>query len=259
MTDTDDIQTRLEDGVLILRLNRPTKKNAVTLPMYSKLGDALLDAAHNTAVRVVVLTGHENGFSSGNDLADFTPDHILNNDDPVIRYMYALATLEKPIIAAVNGLAIGIGATTLLNCDLVYAGHGTRFQFPFVNLGICPEFASTFLLPRIMGHARAAELTFFGDVFSAEKAHEYGLINAVLEPGEVEAHALERAHTLARKPPAAMRVTKQLMKRWTNADVREAIRVEAEHFMPMFGSEEVREAVTAFQEKRKPDFSHFWK
>ncbi|MDB5986322.1 MAG: enoyl-CoA hydratase [Nevskia sp.] len=254
---SEHIKTELDQRVLTLRLNRPDKKNALTLAMYSASAAAIEDAANNADVRVLLIAGAPTAFSAGNDIEGFLNMPPLGDDNPVLRFMRALALFPKPAIAAVNGVAIGIGSTMLLHTDLAYAGVSTRFQFPFVNLGICPEYASTYLLPRIMGHARAAELTYFGEPFTAKTAQEYGLINAVLPDADVEAHAVERARKLATQPPNALRVTKKLLKRWGHATVLEAIELEAEHFVPMLKEAESAEALGAFMQKRKPDFSKF--
>lgn len=251
------IQTQQTGKVLTVRIHRPDKKNCLSMTMYAQLGEVFENIAGDANVRAVVITGDEASFSAGNDMKDFLAGQKISEDNVVLRFMRALAATEQPVIAAVNGLAIGIGATMLLHCDLVYLGAGTRLQFPFVNIGICPEYASTLLLPRIMGHARAAELTLFGDFFGPEKAVEYGLANAVLPAAEVEAHAVERAQVLAQKPPAALRTTKKLLKRGTEREISDAIWLEATHFIPMLGRPEAHEAVTAFMEKRKPDFSSF--
>lgn len=254
---TDLIQTQLQDRVLTLRLNRADKKNALTQAMYSALADALTAAETNNEVRVVVLAGAPDAFCAGNDLQDFLKNPPKGDDAPVARFMRALSAFPKPVVAAVNGVAIGIGVTLMLHCDLVYAGQNARLQMPFANIGICPEFASTYVLPRLMGHARAAELTMLGEPFTAAKALEYGLINAMLPDAELEAHALERARKLAQQPPNALRVTKRLLKRWTLETVTEAIKHEADHFIPMLGQPEALEAMGAFMQKRKPDFSRF--
>jgi enoyl-CoA hydratase/carnithine racemase len=254
---SDLIKTELNDRVLTLRMNRPDKKNALTQAMYIGLASAIENAVDNTEVRVLLIAGAPAAFSSGNDIQDFLQSVSLGQESPVLRFMRALAQFPKPAIAAVNGLAIGIGSTLLLHTDLAYAGEGTRFQFPFVNLGICPEYAATYLLPRMMGHARAAELTYFGEPFSAKTAYEYGLINAILPDADVEPHALERARKLAQQPPNALRVTKRLLKHWRQETVTDAIQYEAEHFGPMLKQPEAVEAFTAFVQKRKPDFSGF--
>lgn len=252
-----NILTQKDGRVLVVRINRPDKKNSLTMEMYRQLAETFEGLQNDASVRAVVITGNEASFSAGNDMKDFLAGQQVSEDNAVLHFMRAMAATRQPVIAAVNGLAIGIGATLLSHCDLVYIGQGTRLQFPFVNLGICPEYASTLLLPRIMGHARAAELMLFGDFFSAEKAVEYGLANAVLPAAEVEAHALERAKVLAQKPPAALRTTKKLLRHWTRKEIEDAIWLEATHFIPMLERPEAREAVGAFIDKRKPDFSNF--
>ncbi len=254
---TEHIKTELAQGVLTIRMNREDKKNALTQAMYSALALAIDNAASNPEVRVLLLAGAPTAFTSGNDIQDFIKVPPMSEDSPVLLFMRALALFPKPVVAAVTGLAIGVGSTMLLHADLIYAGEGTRFQFPFVNLGICPEYAATYLLPRMMGHARASELTLFGEPFNAKKAQEYGLINEMLADADVEARALERARKLAGQAPNALRVTKKLLTRWGHSTVMDAIRVEAEHFGPMLKEPEAIEAFTAFVQKRKPDFSKF--
>jgi enoyl-CoA hydratase/carnithine racemase len=254
---SDLIQTQLQDRVLTLRMNRPDKKNALTQAMYSAMADALKEAAENHEVRVLVIAGVADAFTSGNDLQDFLKNPPTGEDAPVARFMRALATFPKPVIAAVNGFAVGIGVTLLLHSDLVYVGQNARLQMPFTSIGICPEFSSTYLLPRIMGNVRAAELTLFGEAFTAAKALEYGLVNEVLPDAEVEPRAQERARKLAQQAPNALRVTKKLLHRWSEKTALEAIQVEADHFIPMLGQPEALEAMTAFMQKRKPDFSKF--
>jgi enoyl-CoA hydratase/carnithine racemase len=251
------IQTHLQERVLTVRLNRADKKNALTQEMYTAMADAVQGAATNPEVRVLVFAGAPDAFCAGNDLQDFLKNPPKGDDAPVARFMRGLASFPKPVIAAVNGVAVGIGVTLMLHCDLVYVGQNARLQMPFASIGICPEFASTYLLPRIMGNVRAAELTLFGEPFSAAKALEYGLVNAVLPEAELEAHALERARKLAQQPPNALRVTKLLLHRWSQETALEAIKVEADHFIPMLGQPEAIEAMTAFMQKRKPDFSRF--
>lgn len=251
------IETERAQRVLTLRLNRPEKKNALTQAMYSNLADALTAAGDDAEVRVVLFAGAGDSFTSGNDIQDFLKTPPAGGESPVARFMTALAEFPKPVVAAVKGHAVGIGTTLLLHCDLVYAGAGARLQMPFVNIGICAEFASSYLLPKIMGHTRAAELLLFGEPFSAAQAHALGLVNAVLPDGEVEAHAMTRARKLANQPPNAVRVTKKLLRHWDRQRIAEAIRYEAEHFLPMLRQGEALEALTAFTEKRAPDFSRF--
>lgn len=254
------LQSTLDAGVLTLRLNRAEKKNALTQAMYSGLADAINAAATNPSVRVLLIAGGTDAFCAGNDMVDFMKVAAKGGgggDSPVIRFMVALAHFPKPVVAAVNGLAIGVGVTMLLHCDLIYAGQGARFTMPFVNIGIVPEYASTYLMPRIMGHARAMEMVMFGEPFTAAHAHECGLVNEVLPVERVEARALERALKLAAQPPHALRTTKRLMKRWTDPAIEEAIPLEAFHFVPMLSMPEAQEAIGAFLAKRKPDFSKF--
>lgn len=253
----EEIISTREDGVLKLRLNRASKKNSLTQAMYTRLATLVSEASAQSDIRVLVLSGSEDSFSAGNDMADFLNRKDMGGDAPVIQFMNALAACPKPVIASVNGLAVGVGVTMLLHCDLIYAAEGAKFQLPFVNLGIVPEFASSYLLPRIMGHAKAMELTMFGEPFSAEHARECGLVNEVLSGDKLEARVAERAAKLAAAPPNALRTTKRLMKRWTDKAVSEAIPLEAFHFVPMLKLPEAQEAIGAFLEKRKPDFSNF--
>lgn len=250
----------LDAGVLTLRLNRAEKKNALTQAMYAGMADAITAAASNPEVRVLLIAGGADAFCAGNDMVDFMKTAAKGGgggDSPVIRFMNALAAFPKPAIAAVNGLAIGVGVTMLLHCDLIYASEGARFTMPFVNIGIVPEYASTYLMPRIMGHARAMEMVMFGEPFTAAHALECGLVNEVLPSDKLEARALERAKKLAGQPPNALRTTKRLMKRWTDNTIAEAIPLEAFHFVPMLSQPEAQEAIGAFLAKRKPDFSKF--
>lgn len=245
------------DGVLTLRLNRAEKKNSLTQAMYTTLAEALDAAAEDPTVRVVVIAGSGDSFTAGNDMVDFMKAPSGTGDAPVVRFMTALATFPKPVIASVNGMAIGIGVTLLLHCDLIYASDDARFQLPFVNIGIVPEFASTYLLPRIMGHARAMELVMFGEPFTAAQARECGLVNEVLPAEQLDARAAERAKKLAGQPPKALRVAKRLMKRWTDPTVAAALPLEVFAFVPMLKQPEAQEAIGAFLQKRKPDFSKF--
>ncbi len=251
----EKIQISRNGGVLIVRLNRPTKKNALTYPMYGEIADALELAGRDKEIRVVLLVGDENSFCAGHDMNEFQSFTESGEKDPSRRMTEAFMDIDKPVIAAVAGMAIGIGFTLLLHCDLVYVGRGARLQMPFVSIGICPEFGATYILPRMMGHVRAAELVLFGEPFTPEHALECGLINAVLPPDEVEAHALERAHKLAAQPPAALRTAKQLLKGWTRLAVEDAYQTEDKHLATMMEGAEMAEAVSAFSEKRSPDYS----
>ena len=208
-------------------------------------------------VRVLLIRGSEGIFTAGNDLMDFMRVGEMNADSPVAKLLEHLAACEKPIIAAVQGPAVGIGVTMLLHCDLVYAGEGARFHMPFVNLGLCPEAASSFLLPRLMGYQRAAELILLAEPFSAQVAYEYGLVNQVLADEAVIDRAASVAATLAQKPPTAVRVSKRLMRDSCRDRVQAAMTAEYEAFTAGLRSPEAAEAMQAFFQKRAPDFSKF--
>lgn len=252
-----DILIEKADRILTLRFNRPEKKNALTPPMYDALAEAIHGAAADPQVRVLLIAGQPECFCAGNDMGDFLNNPPEGTDTPVARFMQALFSFEKPVVAAPSGIAVGVGVTLLLHCDLVYCGETTRLSLPFAALGFCPEYAATYLLPRLMGHQRAAELVMLGEPFTAQKALEVGLVNALLPNSEVEAHARQQALKMAALPPNAMKVTKQLMRRWSHDRVKEAIDVEAGYFLPMLKMPEAREAFIAFAQKRKPDFSRF--
>ncbi len=251
---TELVTTEVNDGILSIRINRPDKKNALTQDMYTVMADAIDRSNTDDAVRVVFLTGTDDCFCAGNDLGDFLASVMDNEDPPATRFINGIATAEKPIIAAVEGIAVGIGMTMLLHCDLVYAAENAKLHFPFINLAIIPEAGSTYLLPRRVGHQRAAELFMLGEPFSAQSAEEAGLVNGVYPSGQVIGRAYEKAQLLARKAPSALRTTKALMK----ADAEpllSRIETEVEVIGPMISSPEAREVMNAFMEKREPDFS----
>ncbi|HEX4872653.1 MAG TPA: enoyl-CoA hydratase [Nevskiaceae bacterium] len=251
------LTTHSADGLFEIRFNRPDKKNALTAAMYTAGAEAIAAAEADPLVRAVLIAGTEDCFTAGNDMADFLMNPPQTQDSPVSHFMRALAAMQKPLVAAVNGPAIGIGTTLLLHSDLVYAGAGTRFQLPFVAIGICPEFGSSLMMPAIMGHVRAAELLLLGEPFSAAKAAEVGLVNEVLPDAEVLGRARAQARKFVALPPNAVRQAKALLKRWTRPQVEDAIRIEGEAFMAMLKQPEALEALTAFAQKRKPDFSRF--
>lgn len=252
------ITRRIGGVVLEISLDKPRAKNALTLAMYTGLSEILLAAQSDASVRVVILRGMGGNFTSGNDLTDFMQSPPVEGEDsPVFRFLRTLVAFEKPIIAAVDGWAIGVGVTMLLHCDLVYAAHDARLQLPFVNLAVVPEAASSLLLPRLIGHARAAELLYFGDPFSAEDAKEMGMINELFEPDQLFDAVAERALRLADKAPQALIETKRLLRRRTAAstqEVEEALVEEGRVFVERLASKEFKEAVSAFFEKRKPEF-----
>ncbi|MDP2826797.1 MAG: enoyl-CoA hydratase [Sulfuritalea sp.] len=251
------VEISLAEGVFHIEMARPEKKNALTADMYQTMADALAGADSDPAVRVILISGAGGNFTAGNDLADFLATPPMDENAPVYQFIEGFAKLQKPFVAAVEGVAIGVGTTMLLHCDLVYAGNGARFALPFANLGLTPEAASSLLLPLRTGHARAAEMLMIGEAFSAQVAREVGIVNAVLPDAQVLDHALERCRKLTTQPAASLRLTKQLMKRAQNALIRETMSVEAEVFRERLVSPEAKEAFAAFFEKRKPDFSSF--
>ncbi len=240
-----------------IRMNRPEKKNALTAAMYTAFAEAILAAESDSGVRVMLIEGAGDAFTAGNDLQDFlaNPPHAGNRS--VFDFLQVFSHAAKPIVAAVHGVAVGVGTTMLAHCDLVYAAEGTRFSMPFVNLGLCPENASSFLLPAILGYQRAAELLMLGEPFDAAKAREIGLVNAVVPPAELVAVATAAAQKLAAKPPASLRLTKQLMRRAWMPEIEAALAEESKAFAERLASPEAKEAFTAFLEKRAPDFSRF--
>ncbi len=250
-----DILTHTEHGVITITFNRVQRKNSVTAAMYAALAEALSAAAQDPAVRVAVIQGHETVFCAGNDIADFLEQPPKSADAPVFRFLNAISTFPKPLVAAVCGPAVGIGTTLLLHCDLVYAGDNAMFSMPFVNLGICPEAASSYLVPRLMGHARAAETLLLGEPFSAESAMEWGLVNRIVPPTEANALAQQQAAKLAAKPLSSLMTTKRLMKKGQDAVVAERMKEEGATFSRMLTEPAAREAFSAFMDKRKPDFS----
>jgi enoyl-CoA hydratase/carnithine racemase len=243
--------------VLRIQLNRPEKKNALTEAMYVSLAGAIEAAEASPAIRVITLTGVGDVFTSGNDLKDFLEGRSPGmTDNPVMGFLSALAHARKPVIAGVNGLAVGIGVTLLLHCDLVYASEDAVFQLPFVNLGVVPEAASSLLLPRMVGQHRAAELFFFGNRFDVRTARELGLVNGVHPRGLLDGVVAQHAGVLAVKPPQALRLTKELLKgEQYRSQVAARMKEEELHFERQLGSPEAREAMSAVLEKRTPDFS----
>lgn len=251
------IKTAILDGVLTLEIARPEKKNAITVDMYAALAAGLRSAGTEASVRSVLITGQPGIFTSGNDLEDFMQRPRQGMDSPVFQFMQALLACDKPVVAAVTGAAIGIGTTMLLHCDLVYVADDARLAMPFVSLGLVPEFASSLVVPRLMGRVRAAEKLLLGDPFTAEQAVEYGLANAVLPAGEVVPHARRIAQRFNSLPPEAVRESKKLLRRADEAEVLKAIAVEGEIFGQRLRSAEAKEAFSAFFQKRRPDFSSF--
>ncbi len=240
-----------------IRFNRIERKNAITRDMYQALADAITAAEADGAVRVMMLYGDPACFTAGNDLKEFAENPPRSADSPVFRFLRAISHAGKPIVAAVGGPAVGIGTTMLLHCDLVFASPNARFHVPFVNLGLCPEAASSFLLPQLAGYQRAAAFLMLGEPFDASQARDAGMVNAIVPESELFAVAGEAAQKLAAKPPASLRLTKQLMRAQHIKTVEQAMATESAHFGTLLSSPEAKEAFAAFFEKRVPDFSRF--
>ena len=251
------IKTATLNGVATIEIARPEKKNALTSAMYLAMADALNAATADNAVRAVLITGQPGIFTSGNDIEDFMQRAPGAGDVPAVVFMKALLACDKPVIAAVTGAAIGIGTTLLLHCDFVYVSDEARLAMPFVSLGLVPEFASSLIVPKLMGHVRAAEKLLLGEPFTGADAVECGIANAVLPAAEVALHARRVAERFNALPPGAVREAKRLMRRPQAQATLETIAVESESFARGLRSPEAKEAFSAFFQKRKPDFSQF--
>ena len=258
------IKTATFNGVATIEIARPEKKNALTVAMYQAMTDALTAAKADPAVRAVLITGQPGIFTSGNDIEDFMTRGTggagagsEDSESPVFKFMRALLDCDKPVVAAVTGAAVGIGTTLLLHCDFVYVSDEARLAMPFVALGLVPEFASSLVVPQLMGHRRAAEKLLLGDPFTPEQAVECGIANAVLPAGEVVNHARRIAERFNGLPPGAVREAKQLMRGPLHQQTLQTIRTEGEIFARRLRSPEAMEAFQAFFQKRKPDFSKF--
>ena len=249
------IKTATLNGVATIEIARPEKKNAITGTMYHAMAAALDAAKADGAVRAVLITGQPGIFTSGNDIEDFM--QRPPGEPPALVFMRALMGCDKPVIAAVTGAAIGIGTTLLLHCDFVYVSDEARLAMPFVSLGLVPEFASSLIVPQLMGNVRAAEKLLLGDPFTGADAVECGIANAVLPAGEVVAHARRIAERFNALPPGAVRDSKTLMRSAGAKLAAETIATEGEVFGRRLRSPEAQEAFSAFFQKRKPDFSTF--
>lgn len=255
--NSTDVVVSRDGAVLTIAFNRVQKKNAITVAMYQAMADGLAEAADDASVRVVLIRGDEQIFSAGNDLADFMKNPPRGEDAPVFQFLKGIANARKPIVAAVAGAAVGIGTTMLLHCDLVYAGANARFSLPFAQLGLCPEAASSLLLPQLAGYQRAAEKLLLGEAFSADEALAMGLVSRVVPAAELNAFALAQAHKLAALPSTSLRTTKALMKDVNRPAVLARMSEESTQFGKMLVAPEAREAFAAFMEKRTPDFTQF--
>jgi len=248
---TDAIVLQRDRGLLILQFNRPDKKNALTRAMYTQLAEALEQADADSAINAVLIQGSSECFTAGNDIGDFLEQPPSDLDSPAFHFMKSLLNCRKPVIAAVAGVAVGIGTTLLLHCDLVYISRDARLRMPFVNLGLCPEFGSSLILPRLLGHAKAAELLLLGEGFTGEQAAAWGIATEALGSGEA---ALARAREMAERfeilAPGAVQVTKQLMKSVDRDQLRQVIEEEGALFVQRLKSPEAIAALSGFITKR---------
>ena len=248
---TDAILQQRERGLLTLQLNRPDKKTALTRAMYPQLAEALEQADANSDIRAVLLQGSSECFTAGNAISDFLEQPPNDLDSPPLHFMKSLLNCRKPVIAAVAGAAVGIGATLLLHCDLVYISRDARLRMPFVNLGLCPEFGSSLILPRLLGHAKAAELLLLGEGFTGEQAAAWGIATEALGSGEAAlAKAREMAESFESLAPGAVQVTKQLMKSVDREQLRQVIEEEGALFTQRLRSPEAIAALSGFITRR---------
>lgn len=248
-----EIVVTVIERIMEIRINRPEKRNAISAAMYGAMADALEQAAADKQVRAVMIVGSGGHFTAGNDLRDFQDPAALDHDRPVFRFLIAIATFPKVLIAGVVGSAVGIGTTMLLHCDLVVAGREAKFAMPFVDLGLVPEAGSSLILPALVGRQRTAKLLLLGDRFGAEEALEMGIVTEVVDDGSVEEAARGLALRIAAKAPSAVMISKRLIN-GNVAAVKQRIGEEAAEFADQLRSPEVAEAIAAFYEKRAPKF-----
>lgn len=254
--ETPHVVIEQRGTILHVALNRPEKKNALTHAMYTALADAIDRVENDPGLRVLFLTGTADCFTSGNDMLDFMHNPPSGGGSPVMRFLQGLLTAKKPVVAAVNGPAVGVGTTLLLHCDLAYAGRNARFQMPFVSLGLCPEAGSSLLLPMMVGHRKAAQLLMLSETFGAADALGYGFVNEVFDDADYQQKAFAKAEQLAAMPPASVRLAKAQMKA-SFPQLADVMAKEGAEFLRRLGSPEAMEAMSAFMQKRKPDFSKF--
>jgi enoyl-CoA hydratase/carnithine racemase len=251
-----EIVTERLDNTLRIQFNRPEKKNAMTMNMYSTVAELLNAAAKDDETRVVLLHGAGDAFSAGNDLGDFLHNPLKSGgDSPQARFVAALIEFDKPLVAAVHGVAIGGGTTMLTHFDFVYAAEHTRFQMPFVNLALVPELGTSYWLPAQIGYLAASELVLLALPFDVRRAAELGLVTRVVAEADLMATALDTAHRLTRQPAGAVRASKRLMKRVLGAQMAAASELEIREYAARLQSDDAKEAFTAFFEKRQPDFT----
>jgi enoyl-CoA hydratase/carnithine racemase len=253
---TDTVVLTRTDAVLEIRLARPEKKNALTRAMYDAMADAFAQVDNDPTLRVALLTGTGDTFTSGNDISDFQSRASGGERSAASRFLPTISSMQKPLIAAVNGAAVGVGTTMLMHCDLIVATRSARFVMPFTGLGLVPEAASSLLFPRLLGHQRASALLLLGEPLDAETALQWGFVNRMVDDAALMDTAHEIARRLASLPPQAVRLTKRLIRHGV-ADVAGRMDEELTLFRERLRSPEAAEAFKAFMEKRKPDFSRF--
>ncbi len=252
---TDLVRISVDGGVMEIVWNRPEKKNALSNAMYRAATEALARAVDDKSIRAVLLASEGDSFTSGNDLADFAAAAAGGEPPAAHGFIEAIAQFPKPLLAAVNGLAVGVGTTMLLHCDMVFVARDAKLTTPFVNLALVPEAASSMLMPAHIGHRRAFAMFALGEAVTGEQAAQLGLANAALASGEVLAAARDAARKIALRPPGAVMATKQLMR--DGAAILSQLRAESQVFGERLKSSEAMEAFMAFQQKRTPDFSRF--
>ena len=245
---TEHIQVGRQGERLSIRMNRPERRNAITVAMYAALADAIESAADDGSIRLITLEGAGEDFTAGNDLADFIAEMPPpgTTDIPVWRLLRALAKNQVPILAAVHGNAVGIGTTILFHCDIVLAEEGSRFVMPFVDLGLVPEAASSLILPRLAGRRRAARYLLLGESFGAEEAMEFGLVSHVVPRGDLDSAVVSKVDALLAKPTEALRLTQRLLRREDTNEILQRMELENGHFGERLTSDEVKEAIAAF-------------
>jgi len=255
MSSLGEIITERSGSVLDVAFNRPTKKNAMTMSMYAAFADLLNDAVTDEGIRVVLVHGTGDSFTAGNDLGDFLKNPPQPGASPQQHLIEALINFDKPLVAAVHGAAVGSGTTMLTHFDFVYAGESAKFQMPFVNLALVPEFGASYSVPAQIGYISAAELFLLGRPFDARRAAELGLVTRVVSDHGLMATAMETAQALAEKPAGALQASKRLLKRWSREPTETAVRVETQEFSARVRSDEAREAMNAFLQKRPANFT----
>ena len=253
---TEELIVTSPNGVMEIRFNRPEKKNALTRAMYDGVVTAFDIGENDPAIRVIMLTGTGDTFTSGNDIKDFQQRAATRNASAASPFLTALSALKKPLIGAVNGAAIGVGTTMLAHCDLIVAARSARFVMPFTRLGLVPEAGSSLLFPQLLGHQNASAMLLLGDALDAEAALAAGFVYQVVDDADLMTAARTLAGRLAALPPQAIRETKHLMRRG-KPDLADRIGEELELFRERVQSPEAAEAFAAFMEKRAPDFSRF--